>query len=937
MNNRVKIKIPLLALAVILCATSTNAQTKKVLLSDMDLTKAYQAYGVPMKDKAVTGEDIKVAGSIFSKGVGVQSENRIKIVLMKSSTRFTCKVGVNDHGIEYNDSSLQQIPMSDGTMVFYRADDNKRQFIGVGSGEGKLDKGSVIFKILGDGKELFNSGIMNQGDAPKPVDISLNGIYTIELIVEDGGDGISGDHANWIDAEIEYLTILPSSVAPDYQGKVAEMDKKIEAHLKSKLSKLEHIDLPLEKADFDWLIDPDKAQANVYSSSDNKEIILSNGIVARRFRIFPNLATVDIINQMNGESLMRAVSSEGTVTIDGKIWNLGGLTGQTERGYMLDKWLDKLAPMPNSFFVEDFEVGQIKESTNWENSRWALNREMPTGKRLTFTLRGSEELANIVIKLHFDLYDKLPSIRKHMEVINEDKIDINLDSFKLESLAFTEPESIGQNSELPNISIESNYAMHGSRYKQANKCVNWVLDKAYTSQVDYRLNTPCIMEVSLPLGPDVAVTKDEPFVSIDAYIMPYDSYDIERKGLFNRRMYRTLAPWTTENPIFMHLISSKPEDVKNAIDQCAETGYEMVILSFGSGTNMEDTSAANYAKFKEFADYGRSKGVDIGSYSLLSSRWVSEEVDVINPETGKRGGMIFGSAPCLASDWGYDYFDKIRTFYEKTGFMVFENDGSYPGDVCASTTHAHHKGLNDSQWKQWNKIRELYLWMNSKGIFLNVPDYYFLSGQNKSGIGYREENWSLPREQQLILGRQANYRGTISRQASASWTFVPLTQYHGGGAAATIEPLDEHLYFYKAHMIQNYGAGVQACYRGPRLYDTERTKAMVIEVISWYKRYRSILNSDIIHMRFPDAKDWDGFVHVNPNLEEKGLAMLFNPLDHDITRTINLPLYYTGLTNSAQIRDGEGKSKKYKLNRDYSVDITITIPAGGYKWLVIEE
>ena len=30
------------------------------------------------------------------------------------------------------------------------------------------------------------------------------------------------------------------------------------------------------------------------------------------------------------------------------------------------------------------------------------------------------------------------------------------------------------------------------------------------------------------------------------------------------------------------------------------------------------------------------------------------------------------------------------------------------------------------------------------------------------------------------------------------WMMVPLTEYHGGGAAATIEPLHEHLAHYEA-------------------------------------------------------------------------------------------------------------------------------------------
>ena len=77
-------------------------------------------------------------------------------------------------------------------------------------------------------------------------------------------------------------------------------------------------------------------------------------------------------------------------------------------------------------------------------------------------------------------------------------------------------------------------------------------------------------------------------------------------------------------------------------------------------------------------------------------------------------------------------------------------------------------------------------------------------------------------------------------------------------------------------------------------------------------------------------------MHVNTSLKEKALAMFFNPTDEDIVRTIKLPLYYTGLEKVARIREQEGHCKKYKLERDYSVSLQVTIPAKGYTWYVVE-
>lgn len=113
-------------------------------------------------------------------------------------------------------------------------------------------------------------------------------------------------------------------------------------------------------------------------------------------------------------------------------------------------------------------------------------------------------------------------------------------------------------------------------------------------------------------------------------------------------------------------------------------------------------------------------------------------------------------------------------------------------------------------------------------------------------MGYREVNWSLPRAHQLIHTRQNIFDGTWEKIPAMGWMHVPLTMYHGGGAAATIEPLCEHLDHYRTIMASNLGAGVQAVYRGKRLFDTPETRDMVKAMVDWYKRHRDILESDII-------------------------------------------------------------------------------------------
>ncbi|MCX6926243.1 MAG: hypothetical protein NT154_24005, partial [Verrucomicrobia bacterium] len=180
------------------------------------------------------------------------------------------------------------------------------------------------------------------------------------------------------------------------------------------------------------------------------------------------------------------------------------------------------------------------------------------------------------------------------------------------------------------------------------------------------------------------------------------------------------------------------------------------------------------------------------------------------------------------------------------------------------------------------------------------------------------------------------FDGTWEKTPSMGWMFVPLTEYQGGGAAATIEPLKDHLPHYEQRLANLFGAGVMACYRGPRLYDSDDTKAIVKRWTDFYKQHRAILNSDIIHLRRADGRDLDYILHVNPALKEKGLLMVYNPLERELQKTLTLPLYYTGLTDKAAVSERNGSARSFTLNRDYSIELPVMVPARGVTWFVFE-
>ena len=691
----------------------------------------------------------------------------------------------------------------------------------------------------------------------------------------------------------------------------------------------------------DWLLDPTPFAAKVTTDAEAHELSLSNGLIRRTFRLSPNAATVAFDHLVTNESLLRGVKPEARVTLNGVAYDAGGLLGQPNYAFLLPEWVDALTADPKALQFTGYETGVPAERMAWARvRRHAPDATWPpkgVSLRMDYRMPADTGPQGVRVSVHYELYDGLPVLSKWIAVENGGSEPVAVNDFTSEILAAVENgpavEELSSASR-PNIHVETDYAFSGDTADGANQhAVRWNPDPEYLTQVNYQRLTPCLLEVGAEIGPEQRLAPGETFTSFRTFVLPYDGHDRERNGLALRRMYRTLAPWATENPLMLHARFADWERVKTAIDQCAETGFEMVILTFGSGFNIEDESPENLAEMTRYADYAREKGIEIGGYSLLASRSIDAENDVVMPEGQS---PTFGHSPCLGSAWGQDYFRKLYAFYEKTGFRLLEHDGSYPGDVCTSTAHPGHTGLADSRWNQYQTISDFYRWCRGKGVSLNVPDYYYLAGSTKSAMGYRETNWSLPRAQQVIHTRQNIYDGTWEKTPSMGWMFVPLTEYHGGGEAATVEPLDTHLDHYERMMMGNLAMGVQACYRGPRLYDTDRTRAMVQRAVAWYKEYRDILESDLVHGRRADGRDLDWMLHVDPNLPHKGMLVVWNPLKEPVTRTLTPNLYYTGLTDTASVRAGEGNSISIPIGRDYTIPLEVNVPAEGFAWYVIE-
>ncbi|MDQ2985606.1 MAG: NPCBM/NEW2 domain-containing protein [Armatimonadota bacterium] len=152
---------------MLLITAAIAMMQSSVPVSSLDLSHVQQGWGSPKANLSVDGNPITIGGRTFENGLGTHAESMLAIDLGKKALRFTANVGVDDEALE--------------------------------------GKGSVEFKLVGDGKALWQSGVIRRGDQAKRVDVSIAGISRLMLIVTDGGDGIDHDHADWAEAAIELL------------------------------------------------------------------------------------------------------------------------------------------------------------------------------------------------------------------------------------------------------------------------------------------------------------------------------------------------------------------------------------------------------------------------------------------------------------------------------------------------------------------------------------------------------------------------------------------------------------------------------------------------------------------------------------------------------------------------------------------------------------
>ncbi|MFV0504095.1 MAG: S-layer homology domain-containing protein [Lachnospirales bacterium] len=589
----------------------------------------------------------------------------------------------------------------------------------------------------------------------------------------------------------------------------------------------------------------------------------------------------------------------------------------------------------NTFVFDGYEIFDTCEKPfEWEPrskpySDPAAFDWPPKGKRVEFTFSAPDSFPaaykGVKVKLIYEIYDNLAAMKKRVVLTQENDNTITIGRLAPEVLKGNENME-----KLFYIEISYTGGHDGTIPFDSGlscKCSSESINSSFKELENIR-------HTCYDIGPAYELPDNlgkNTFSSFEIYELVHSTYWFEQQSRERLGMYRKLFPWITDSPLTFHNTGALTKDT---IDMVAESGFEMIIQSYGSPAvgetkSMLTRNTYTLNKYRDLVNYARNKGIDIGIYQAQYQLNAYKK----DPTYGKNNIGNWGTW-CLASAAFDDYWDNFKYFLEYTGVNCVEIDGTYPNCLCdngeshvnadretdpsdssSSTTgnpskYAIHNGYFDSKVKQWeNVLRMMNTEFRGSGIYIKVPAWYYVNGGNKCGIGYEEIAWSQPRKEQLLYARQLMYNASFVRTMSMSWSHIPFKTYHGGGSDAAFYPFAKNKEDYNWVLAQNMGNGVTSDYRGTTLYDNE-TKDIIKKWVDMFKKYRGIVNADFVHISQASyGKDtatvdrskavaMDTLFHADTNNEgEKGLLWVYNQTDEERTETITVPMYYTGLTD----------------------------------------
>ena len=141
-----------------------SAFPTEVLRNQLTVIRNDDPTNAPVKlNQSATSQPLRLADKTHARGFGLNANVVLRIALEKPAQRLLADIGVDRN--------------ADGQVA------------------------SVRFRVSAGGKEVFVSDVLRPGSR-QSIDLPLDGAKTLDLTVDDGGDGRTWDQANWCEPRV---------------------------------------------------------------------------------------------------------------------------------------------------------------------------------------------------------------------------------------------------------------------------------------------------------------------------------------------------------------------------------------------------------------------------------------------------------------------------------------------------------------------------------------------------------------------------------------------------------------------------------------------------------------------------------------------------------------------------------------------------------------
>jgi len=133
-----------------------------VFLDSLDWDEAQVGWGQAQRNRSIQEQPMMLGGRVFQRGIGAHAAARIRYTLAEGYRTLAATIGKDQ----------------------------------------EVSGGSVVFVVEVDGQEVFRSQVFRNDTPPEEITVPIAGARQLTLLVEDAGDGIGADHADWADARL---------------------------------------------------------------------------------------------------------------------------------------------------------------------------------------------------------------------------------------------------------------------------------------------------------------------------------------------------------------------------------------------------------------------------------------------------------------------------------------------------------------------------------------------------------------------------------------------------------------------------------------------------------------------------------------------------------------------------------------------------------------